>query len=74
MWPPRDLGERAEIGVVVNVYGKIEGFLQPFENLDPHPFGQDGTLCHSPGTAVDGAGYASARANHRAAVHSAFEQ
>ena len=54
--------------------GENEGLFEAVEDVDAHPFGQDGALRDGAGPAVDGAGDSDAGTHHGAAFHSAVRQ
>ena len=75
VWGPQVTSDRApEIGVVVHEDREIQRFLEALQDVDAHPFGQDGALRHRPRAAVDGAGNADAGSDDGAAFHAAVGQ
>ena len=71
---PGDLGQRAQVGVVVQENRELQGFFEALQDVDAHPFGQDGSLRHGSRAPVDGAGNADAGAHQGGAFHAAVSQ
>ena len=71
---PADVRERAQIRIVVHEHVGAEAFLQPGQQVDAHPFGQDGAVDHGAGPAVDRPGDAGTDAEHRAGGDRMFIQ
>ncbi len=64
---PVELGQRAEVGVVVHVDRQLEPRRERLRRSDSHPAGQDRGRPHAPRAHVDRPGQAEAYADHVAA-------
>ena len=71
---PGDLGQRPQIGIIIDKHRDPEPLAKGLEDVDSHPFGENGTLHDGSGSPIDGAGNSNACAQNRASRSALFLQ